>query len=205
MSFEKKNIFIIANKPEEISEILLPLNFNIDIAGDEKTAKEAIISGKKYDLFIIDSTNQTVDNGKIYKLIRNSEINRISPVIFLTSVNNSLKVSINFQYCADDFIIKPFKKEELLIRVENLLNKTPFKWKKYLITPFKYENNENLTSRQFEILQLTSQGYSNKEIATLLYVSEKTVKAHLRVIFDKLHVSNRVQATLVAIKEGIAS
>ncbi len=51
-----------------------------------------------------------------------------------------------------------------------------------------------LTRREREVLELVAEGLTNKEIAARLVISENTVRAHLRNILDKLHVSNRMQA-----------
>lgn len=51
-----------------------------------------------------------------------------------------------------------------------------------------------LTERELEVLHQVSQGLTNREIATKLFISENTVRSHLRNILDKLHVQNRLQA-----------
>jgi len=60
-----------------------------------------------------------------------------------------------------------------------------------------------LTEREMEVLRLVAKGDSNKIIAGKLFISEKTVKNHLTNIFQKLDVSDRTQAALFAIKEGM--
>ncbi|MBF7082496.1 response regulator transcription factor [Desulfallas sp. Bu1-1] len=60
-----------------------------------------------------------------------------------------------------------------------------------------------LTEREIEVLGLVAKGNSNKSIARKLFISEKTVKNHLTNIFQKLEVSDRTQAALLAIKEKI--
>ncbi len=62
----------------------------------------------------------------------------------------------------------------------------------------------HLTEREKEILQLVAQGASNREIAKKLEISEKTVRNRLSVIFDKLHINNRTEAALYALREGYA-
>jgi NarL family two-component system response regulator LiaR len=61
-----------------------------------------------------------------------------------------------------------------------------------------------LTERETEVLQLLAQGYSNLEIAGRLVVSERTVRTHVGNILQKLHLANRTQAALYALREGIA-
>ncbi|MCA9957708.1 MAG: response regulator transcription factor, partial [Anaerolineales bacterium] len=63
---------------------------------------------------------------------------------------------------------------------------------------------EPLTIRELEILKLVAQGLTNQEIAENLTVSERTVRTHVSNILSKLHLANRTQAALYALREGIA-
>jgi DNA-binding NarL/FixJ family response regulator len=60
-----------------------------------------------------------------------------------------------------------------------------------------------LTQRETDILALLAEGKSNRDISRALYLSEKTVKAHLAAIFRKLGVTNRTQAAMAAVAMGI--
>jgi NarL family two-component system response regulator LiaR len=64
---------------------------------------------------------------------------------------------------------------------------------------------EPLTAREVEVLQLVATGLSNQEIAENLVVSERTVRNHVSNILTKLHLANRTQAALYALREGLAS
>ncbi len=64
---------------------------------------------------------------------------------------------------------------------------------------------EPLTEREVEVLKLVARGLANQEIADQLVVSERTVRTHISNILDKLHLANRTQAALYALREGIAS
>ncbi len=61
-----------------------------------------------------------------------------------------------------------------------------------------------LTEREVDVLRLVAQGLSNDDIAEKLVVSERTVRTHVSHILDKLHLANRTQMALYAIREGIA-
>ena len=61
---------------------------------------------------------------------------------------------------------------------------------------------ESLTFREQEVLQLLSRGLNNQAIAEALYVSDRTVQAHLTNIFAKMGVSSRLEAVLTAIRRG---
>lgn len=64
---------------------------------------------------------------------------------------------------------------------------------------------EPLTEREVEVLRLLAKGLGNQEIAEQLVIAEVTVRTHVSNILSKLHLANRVQATLYALREGLAS
>ena len=64
-------------------------------------------------------------------------------------------------------------------------------------------DDEQLTARQMEVLQLLAQGQSNKEIGAHLGISEDGAKARVKLIFLKLHVSDRASAVATAVRRGI--
>ena len=63
--------------------------------------------------------------------------------------------------------------------------------------------DEPLTEREVEVLKLVAQGLANNEIAAELAISERTVRTHVSNILSKLHLANRTQAALYAIREGL--
>jgi DNA-binding NarL/FixJ family response regulator len=65
-------------------------------------------------------------------------------------------------------------------------------------------NPGNLTDRELEVLRLVSAGQSNRQIATTLVVSPKTVEHHVEHIFNKLGVSSRTAAGVFAVHNGLA-
>ncbi len=67
------------------------------------------------------------------------------------------------------------------------------------------DSPEALTGRETEVLRLVAHGQSNKEIATTLTITEKTVKTHVSNILDKLDVNSRTQAALYAVRIGLVS
>ena len=66
-------------------------------------------------------------------------------------------------------------------------------------------SSETLTAREIDVLRLIVAGHSNREIATLLYISEGTVKTHVNHILMKLGVSDRTQAVTTALRRGLVS
>ncbi|MFD1677488.1 response regulator [Alicyclobacillus fodiniaquatilis] len=62
-----------------------------------------------------------------------------------------------------------------------------------------------LTDRETDVLRQLSTGASNRDIAQVLYISENTVRNHVRNILEKLHLKNRVEAATYALREGIVA
>ena len=62
-----------------------------------------------------------------------------------------------------------------------------------------------LTERELEVLQLVAQGLTNQQMAEQLSVAEVTIRTHVSNILSKLHLANRVQATLYALREGLTT
>jgi DNA-binding NarL/FixJ family response regulator len=62
-----------------------------------------------------------------------------------------------------------------------------------------------LSPRELEILNLISKSYTNDDIAKSLFISEKTVKTHIRNIFEKTGLRNRAEAMLLVVRSGLAS
>ena len=72
-----------------------------------------------------------------------------------------------------------------------------------LIERLRGDNQNVLSPREVEILQLVSQGVNNKGIANKLWISEATVKSHLNRVFDKLDAVDRTSAVTAALRLGI--
>jgi NarL family two-component system response regulator LiaR len=75
--------------------------------------------------------------------------------------------------------------------------------KEILEPPSAKPTPEPLTAREVEVLHLLAKGLTNEEIAAKLVISEVTVRTHISHLLAKLHLANRVQATLYALREGI--
>ena len=69
--------------------------------------------------------------------------------------------------------------------------------------PRQLEASDELTPREIEVLEQVVEGATNKEIAEALVITENTVKIHLRNILEKLHVQNRIQAAVYAVRQGL--
>ncbi|MBE7104996.1 response regulator [Bacillus mycoides] len=112
---------------------------------------------------------------------------------------------------ADGYLLKDSSSEQVVAAIRMLYQGDSVihpRMTKKLITyhqqQLKLEPNENeLTEREKEILFELVKGLSNKEIAEVLYISDKTVKIHINKIFKKLNVKSRSQAVIYAVRNHL--
>ncbi len=74
-----------------------------------------------------------------------------------------------------------------------------------LSNPHPLDSFSELTEREAKILELLSQGLTNREIGEQLYIAEKTVKHYMTSILQKLHVRSRTEAALIAMQHGVSA
>lgn len=92
--------------------------------------------------------------------------------------------------------------EQILMLAEALTTKTPGKDRENPPQPPE-KDNFGLTNREIEVLKLIAQGYTNNEISNVLFISPHTVKSHMINIFNKLDVSGRIQAAVLAARSHL--
>ena len=133
------------------------------------------------------------------------------PFIFLTAKGDNADIRIGMNFGADDYLTKPVVREDLLAAIHARLARAQAVEGRVQEAASGVAFNPDfsshvplltlgLTNREAEVLLWTSQGKSNADIATILGMSEKTVKQHLGVVFQKLAVENRNGATLRALE-----
>lgn len=135
------------------------------------------------------------------------------PVVILTTYNEDEMMIRGFELGAKGYLLKDAGREPLFrtlesaLRGETLLQ--PAIIERVLQIKQRRENTAvskddiGLTRKEASILQAVAQGYRNKEIASDMGISERTVKAHLTNIYNKLGVDTRSQAVAVALERGI--
>lgn len=189
----------------------------IELRGEAATGKEAIdlLESMEVDVVLMDLQMPRLNGTEATKqiLARWPAIK----VLILTSFNHGEKVFEALQVGASGYILKDTRPEELVIAIKaiaaggNYLDPTATSQLMQNVAPKPAQANppdhqtgtftEPLTEREVEVLRLITQGLGNKEIGARLIISEKTVKTHITNIMQKMQVTSRTQAAMVAIKE----
>jgi PAS domain S-box-containing protein len=138
--------------------------------------------------------------------------NKAVRVLMLTSRDHENEVTAAFSAGADGYCLKETAAEQIAAAIravhEGVVWMDPLIAKRALMVCEKPDNKTKnaktaLTKREFEILDLVVQGLSNKQIAEKLSITLDTVKNHMRYVLAKLAVSDRTQAAVKALKEGL--
>jgi two-component system, NarL family, response regulator LiaR len=132
-------------------------------------------------------------------------------ILVLSSYSDDDKVILAIKAGAAGYLLKDALTDEILTGIRDAYHGRPTlnplvakKLMRELTNrPAATETLEALTGREVEVLKLVARGCCNAEIAEQLFISERTVNTHLGNILDKLHVQNRIQAALYALREGM--
>jgi DNA-binding NarL/FixJ family response regulator len=124
-------------------------------------------------------------------------------VVMLTTSQGDVEIKRSLKAGAQGYLLKSMPYPTLLevIRVVHSGKKgVPPEIAAHLA---EHLTDQSLTTREIEVLQQVAAGNRNKEIAEKLFISEETVKAHLKHILEKLDANDRTQAITIAIRRGI--
>lgn len=160
------------------------------------------------DLVLCDVMMPEMDGYSVVQALREDPDLAATPFIFLTAKSDRNDVRVGMNFGADDYLTKPVVRDDLLAAVQVRLTRAEthekqihsalahggfnpdFTHHEPLIKAF------NITPREAEVLLWVAQGKSNGDVASILDMSEKTVKQHLGSVFQKIGVESRTAASL---------
>jgi len=173
-----------------------------------------ILQSKKIDIALVDVRMPELDGLELLRQVRASWPD--IPVIMLSTYENAPYVKRALSDGAAGYLLKDATPEDLSQAINVALSGSG-----NVLSPRVIQNlfedaasdgsrmnggrrsEFSLTQRENDILALLAEGRSNRDIAGHLFLSEKTVKAHLAAIFRKLGVTNRTQAAMAAVSMGV--
>jgi NarL family two-component system response regulator LiaR len=189
--------------------MFLSLDPDLEVVGEAENGQQALAMARdlKPDVVLMDLLMPVMDGIEATQAIR-SELPEVE-VIALTSVLEDASVTGAVRAGAIGYLLKDTDAQELKRAItaaaEGRVHLAPEAAARLMREVRAPESPEELTERETEVLKLLARGKANKQIATSLFVSEKTVKAHVSSILMKLGVQSRTQAALHAVREGLVS
>ena len=191
--------------------LLLNSYTEMNVVGEGTNGKEAIELSQKYspDIIIMDLLMPVMDGIEATKQIREKMPD--VKILILTSMLDQDHAIPALEAGASGYLLKESDPDELILAIKQVINGETYIHSKIttgIMTALHSKRNpehaslETLTQREKEVLKEITNGKSNKEIASSLYITEKTVKTHVSNILSKLNLQDRTQAALYAIRNG---
>lgn len=188
-------------------KMILETNESFIVAAEAGNGEEAIrlIDKTSFDVILMDLNMPIMSGLDTIKALNEKDIK--IPIIILTTYNEDDLMVQGLELGAKGYLLKDTGREDLFRTIESAargetllqpeimqrLLKSQHKQKK------SSDDKNRLTEKELLILQAAAKGFRNKDIAYDLGIAERTVKAHFTNIFNKLNVTNRVEAIRAAI------
>ena len=180
-------------------------------AESSAVALDVLHGGTEVDLALVDVRMPDLDGLELLRAIKAEWAEM--PVIMLSTYENAPYVKRALADGASGYLLKDATPEDLSQAINVAMSGSGNVLSPRVIQNLfedqqggsndSRRNEYSLTQREHDILAQLAEGRSNREIAQSLFLSEKTVKAHLAAIFRKLGVTNRTQAAMMAVQMGV--
>jgi DNA-binding NarL/FixJ family response regulator len=179
---------------------------DFEVVGEADNGKEAVaLTGElKPDVVLMDLRMPEMDGVTAIGHIK-ADYPEVQ-ILVLTTYESDADILRAIETGATGYLLKDTPREELFGAIRLVAEgKSPLApgVATRLMQRMRGSEEEGLSTREIEVLELVARGTSNKEIAKQLWVSETTVKSHMLHIFDKLGVTDRTAAVTAALKRGI--
>ena len=199
----KKRILLAEDEEHLLEAIKLNLElegYKVSTANNGKKALQKF-KEERFNLVILDVMMPEVDGFVVAETIRleNSEV----PIMFLTAKNTNEDKIAGLKKGADDYLTKPVANADLVRAIEARLRRSEQQMRREFRPDFcsmEPLQKLGLTPRVTDTLLWLAQGKTNADIATILGISESTVKKYVQEIFEKLGIETRGAATVRALE-----
>jgi NarL family two-component system response regulator LiaR len=188
----------------------LELQPDIAVVGEASDGKQAIAMVRELlpDVILMDLVMPNTDGVEATRAV--TSLSPSTRVIVLTSFSEDEKVFASIKAGAQGYLMKDVLPQDLVAAIRTVYRgeaqldpEIARKLMQEFTNPQPTAPKHDLTERELEVLTLIAHGKSNKDISEVLVLSEKTVKTHVSNILQKLHLSDRTQAAVYALRQKI--
>lgn len=194
-------------------EALISSEDGMEVVGSAANGEEAVsrTAHQEFDVILLDL--QMPRKSGVEAIVEIKERDAGARILVLTSFSDNENVFAAIKAGASGYILKDATPQELLAAIRNVHSGKSSIDPEIALKVIHEMNRpsnlplteEPLTEREMQILQLVARGLSNQQIAEELVISERTARTHISNILAKLHLANRTQAALYALRQGIAN
>src|SRR6266478_5928619 len=200
-----RKILVIEDEPEMRRNIAALLRYRDYQPIEAENGRKGVELARreKPDLILCDVMMPELDGYGVLQALQQDASLRLIPFIFLTAKGDKDDLRSGMNLGADDYLTKPVANNDLVRAIEARLRRS----EQHATREFKpnFSSAEpllklSLTPRAAETLLWLSQGKTNSDIATILGITESTIKKHVQEIFEKLGVETRGAASVRALE-----
>ncbi len=223
---KEKNISLLLVEDHEFTRMGLAMKIEstpgYTIVAQATNGIDGVLMAQKYnpDVILMDIGLPEMDGIEATRKIK-EELKLNSPVLMFTSRDNKDDIFAAFKAGADGYIMKGSSSDTLFNAIDTVATHAAWidsqiarvvlsgiqtgeeKEKQTAKTADNPNKKYGLTKKELEVLSLIVDGLSNQEISEKLVVSISTTKAHVHNILQKLYLTDRTKAAIVALKEGL--
>ena len=200
-----RKILVIEDEPEMRRNITALLRFHEYEPIEAENGRKGVELARreKPDLILCDVMMPELDGYGVLETLQQDAVLALIPFVFLTAKGDKDDLRSGMNLGADDYLTKPVANADLVQAIEARLRRSQQNAKRQFKPNFSSAQpllKLGLTPRATETLLWLSQGKTNSDIATILGITESTVKKHVQEIFEKLGVETRGAATVRALE-----
>ena len=200
-----KKILVIEDEPEMRRNITTLLRYQDYEPIEAENGRVGVVLARreKPDLVLCDVMMPELDGHGVLQALQQDPELAVIPFIFLTAKGEKDDLRSGMDLGADDYLTKPVANADLVRAIETRLRRSQQQAAREFKPDFSSAEplqRFGLTARATETLLWLSQGKTNPDIATILGITESTVKKHVQEIFEKLGVETRGAASLRALE-----
>ena len=177
------------------------LEVGASVASGERAI--ALLQSDHFDVMLLDLRMPGMDG--IAVLQRVKEMKNSPSVIVLTSFDKEEDIYRAIRAGAHGYLLKDTTEDEIVAAIYTVSSGRRYIPRDIAARLANRLLRADLTSRELEVLHLLAQGFTNKQIARSLDISDNTVRCHVINIMEKLQVSDRTEAVAIALKNGVLS
>lgn len=179
---------------------ILNSHADLEVVAEAGSGREMMALQERADVYIMDLRMPDGDGLQTIKSLVARD--PAAKVLVLTTYDNEEDIFHALESGARGYLLKDTTKEEIIAAVRQIHQGERYLPQAVAARLADRLVRPSLTPRELDVLRLVSRGRTNKEMAAAMFISEETVKTHMKSLFQKLDVHDRAEAVSVSLQRG---